>query len=168
MSVFKGESAPLAVVDIDGVLADVRHRLHHLSGRRRDWDAFFAAAGDDAVLPEGRAQIDKARADGLDIVYLTGRPERCRPGTLAWLGEHGFPEAPLVMRADDDRRPARRFKVEVVEGLASAARVSRVIDDDDAVCQAMREAGFPVVHARWMDEGDVATLAQAQETLGRT
>jgi hypothetical protein len=27
------EQRPLAVVDIDGVLADVRHRLHHVKNR---------------------------------------------------------------------------------------------------------------------------------------
>ena len=35
---------PLAIVDLDGVVADVRHRLHHLEGRRKDWGRFFAAA----------------------------------------------------------------------------------------------------------------------------
>jgi hypothetical protein len=28
------EARPLAVVDLDGVVADVRHRLRHLEGRR--------------------------------------------------------------------------------------------------------------------------------------
>ena len=35
-------SRPLAVFDIDGVLADVRHRLRHVEGPRKQWDAFFA------------------------------------------------------------------------------------------------------------------------------
>ena len=39
----------LAVFDVDGVVADVRHRLHHL-GRHR-WDRFFAAADRDQELP---------------------------------------------------------------------------------------------------------------------
>ena len=46
---------PLAVVDIDGVVADVRHRLHFIEGRPRQWDRFFAAAGDDPPQPEGVA-----------------------------------------------------------------------------------------------------------------
>ena len=163
-------SGPLAVVDIDGVLADVRHRLHHLSGRRRDWDAFFAAAQDDAVLPEGRSEIERATAEGLALVYLTGRPERCRASTQTWLGRHGFPQAPLHMRPERDRRPARQFKVDVLRHLSTQASIDRVIDDDDAVVTAVREAGFPVVHARWMHsaprESDV--LCEAQEDLGRT
>ena len=37
----------VAVVDIDGVVADVRHRLHHVADRPKDWRSFFAAAADD-------------------------------------------------------------------------------------------------------------------------
>jgi hypothetical protein len=46
---------PLAIFDIDGVLADVRHRVHHLEGRRKDWGAFFQAAPRDGLHPEGLA-----------------------------------------------------------------------------------------------------------------
>ena len=45
---------PIAVLDIDGVLADVRHRLHHLDKRPKDWAAFFAAAGRDPAAARGR------------------------------------------------------------------------------------------------------------------
>ncbi|MBA3955457.1 MAG: hypothetical protein H0X58_02180 [Acidimicrobiia bacterium] len=49
---------PLAVVDIDGVLADVGHRLHFLDRRPKDWKGFFAAARTDPPHPEG---IDPCR-----------------------------------------------------------------------------------------------------------
>lgn len=71
---------PLAFVDLDGVLADVRHRLHHLTGRRKDWDAFFAAAPHDPLHPEGQAIVEQLRRDH-EVVCLTGRPERCRADT---------------------------------------------------------------------------------------
>ena len=60
----------IAVFDIDGVLADVEHRRHHISGRPRDWPAFFAAAGDDPVLAPGVAMVHRAQADGKLVVYL--------------------------------------------------------------------------------------------------
>ena len=47
----------IAVFDIDGVLADARHREHHVSGRPKDWDAFFAAVGDDPVVEAGRQRL---------------------------------------------------------------------------------------------------------------
>ena len=65
----------LAVFDIDGVVADVRHRLHHLE-RRRAWLRFFDAADEDTLLPEGAALVGElARAH--EIVWLTGRPNGC-------------------------------------------------------------------------------------------
>ena len=76
------ESRPLAVIDLDGVLADVRHRLHHISGGTKNWAAFFAGVGDDDVLAEGRAVVDRLAADH-EIVYLTGRPERTRTAVPA-------------------------------------------------------------------------------------
>jgi hypothetical protein len=45
----------LAVLDIDGVLADVSSRLHHLQRRPKDWSAFFAGMADDPVLAPGFA-----------------------------------------------------------------------------------------------------------------
>ena len=42
---------PIAVLDIDGVLADVRHRLHHLERQPTSWSGFFAAAVSDPLLP---------------------------------------------------------------------------------------------------------------------
>ncbi len=68
---------PIAVIDIDGVIADVRHRLQHVARTPKDWDAFFAAAPDDEVLAVG---LETARrlAEVCEIVYLSGRPEWCR------------------------------------------------------------------------------------------
>src|SRR4051812_41343002 len=75
---------PIAVIDLDGVVADVRHRLHHLDLRPRDWAAFFGGIPDDPVLPEGLAVVERL-ADDHELVYLTGRPERTRADTEAWL-----------------------------------------------------------------------------------
>ena len=70
---------PYAVIDLDGVVADVRHRLVHLRGRRKDWDAFFAAIPSDEPLAEGLAVASRLSGDH-EVVYLTGRPERTRAG----------------------------------------------------------------------------------------
>ena len=49
---------PFAVFDVDGVVADVAHRLHHVARRPKDWRRFFAAAPKDPPLAVG---IDLAR-----------------------------------------------------------------------------------------------------------
>ncbi len=158
-------SRPLAVFDIDGVLADVRHRLHHVEGRPKDWDAFFDAAADDPPLAHGVALAQQSAKD-CDVVYVTGRPERCRADTLAWFRRHGLPEGRLSMRRDNDRRPARLAKPQLLRALARDRVVAVVVDDDAQVCEAYRKAGWRVLEADWM--GAEPALEQAQEQDGRT
>ena len=67
---------PLAVFDLDGTLADTRHRLHHLERRPADWDAFFAAARDDPPLP------DRPRAAARERPGLRRRLRHRPPGAL--------------------------------------------------------------------------------------
>ncbi len=155
----------LAVIDLDGVLADVRHRLSHLGGGRRDWDAFFAGIPADPVLAEGRAVAERLAAEH-EIVYLTGRPERTRADTEAWLARHGLPPGRLVMRRERDRRPARVAKPELLRRLSPGRRVVVVVDDDPEVCAALEAAGWPVLRADWMAPAE--PLRSAQEDLGRT
>ncbi|MFM1964336.1 MAG: hypothetical protein RL134_61 [Actinomycetota bacterium] len=156
----------VAIFDIDGVLADVRHRLPYISGRRRDWDSFFAEVGDDALLASGAEAVRAAVAEGLSIVYLTGRPERCRQDTVQWLRAHGLPDGLLLMRGDADRRPARVLKPEALQDVRSRADIVYVVDDDREVTQALAAAGFTVRLAEWMPREE--PLTQAQESFGRT
>ena len=156
----------MAVFDIDGVLADVRHRLHHIESGRRDWDGFFASAPEDPVLADGCQAVRQAVESGLTLIYLTGRPERCRVDTVQWLSAHGLPEGELIMRRDSDRRPARVLKVEALRRIASQAPVAYLVDDDLQVVAAAADAGFAARLADWVPRQD--PLTQAQETLGRT
>lgn len=156
---------PLAVIDIDGVLADVRHRLHHLEQRPKNWDGFFSAAPDDPPLAEGLAVVKRLAADH-DVIYLTGRPERLRSDTERWLAANGLPRGELHMRKHSDRRPAKVTKPRLLEQLARRRQVAVVVDDDAAVCDAFEAAGFPVLRADWMPSEPV--LRQAQEGEGRT
>jgi hypothetical protein len=159
------ESELTAVVDLDGVVADVRHRLHHVAGRSKDWPAFFAAAGEDPLLDEG-ARTVHALAEGYSIVYLSGRPERLRSTTEQWLRRHDLPPGPLVLRPDRDFRPARRYKLEALATLAESRTLALLVDDDPRVLEDARQAGYDVLPATWM--GEQRALHDAQEQDGRT
>jgi hypothetical protein len=163
------EDRPLAVFDVDGVLADVRHRLHHLDAHPKRWDAFFAAARHDAPLPQGLALAAEAERD-CEVVYVTGRPERCRADTLAWFARHGLPQGDLHMRSDRDRSPARVGKPRWLRRAARGRVVAFVVDDDLAVCDAYEAAGYRVLRAQWMhrDAAEDTQLTLAQELEGRT
>lgn len=156
---------PLAVFDLDNTLADTAHRQHFLERRPRDWNGFFAAAPDDPPLAEGIALVLRHAAE-CEIQYLTGRPERCRADTVAWLERHGLPAGRIWMRRDSDRRPARHTKLDILRRLARSHGVRVFVDDDELVCDAARQAGFKVVRAGWADSS--AALKDAQEREGRT
>ena len=119
----------MVVFDIDGVIADVRHRLVHVQNRPKDWEAFFRAMTEDTPLADGVRATLAASTQGHRVAYLTGRNERFRQQTQAWLDEHGLPPGPLVMRPDRDRRPARMFKPEALRRLAVGYRIVEVVDD---------------------------------------
>lgn len=153
----------LAVFDIDGVVADVRHRLHHLEVHK-SWHAFFSAAADDGLLPEGAALVADL-ADKHEIVWLTGRPEWLRETTLDWLASHGLPGTELHLRPHRDYRPARLYKLDVLRDLHDRG-IAAFVDDDEEVIETALGAGFPAVRADWLPKN--ALLRDAQERLGRT
>jgi hypothetical protein len=159
------DGRPVAVFDVDGVVADVRHRLHHLARRPSNWPAFFAGAGDDPPLHEG---VELARRYAADhrLVWLTGRPESLRRVTQAWLDRHGLPKGRLVMRPSGDRRPARFWKAEQMSRIGRWGPIDTVVDDDPAVVAVLAELGWPVRLADWVPYAE--TLRQAQERDGRT
>jgi len=161
----RAEPRMLAVVDLDGVVADVRHRLRHVAHRPKDWPAFFAAAAEDPLLEQG-ADVVHRLAEGYDVVYLSGRPERLRAVTERWLAAHGLPPGPLRLRPPRDFRPSRVFKVEVLRELARDRTVGLLVDDDPGVLDAARAGGFDVLPATWM--GEHPELRAAQERDGRT
>lgn len=158
---------PFVVFDIDGVLADVRHRLPYVQSTPKSWDEFFGRAPLDAVLEPGRQLIQQTLHAGHALVYSTGRPERCRADTLAWLHDQGLPTAPLHMRADHDRRPGRVTKLELARCLRTNPGVLFLVDDDPVVVEALRDEGFAVLHATWMGATDdpAAHEAEARQLL---
>lgn len=156
---------PFAVFDVDGVVADVRHRLHHVARRPKDWAGFFAAADRDTPLAEG---IDLANeyARTHRLVWLTGRPESLRAVTHRWLTANRLPVGVLLMRPLQDHRPARLFKCERLRTLALTGTVDVVVDDDPRVVALLRRRGWPVRLADWVPYEQ--TLREAQEAEGRT
>ena len=160
---------PIAAIDIDGVVADVRHRLHHLDTRPKDWDAFFAAADDDEPHDEGLTVVAKLAEDH-DVVFLTGRPARLERATRQWLSRHGLGDHDLLMRPEGDRQPAAQIKPRLLRQYAHGREVGVVVDDDPDVIASLRAAGYPTFLATWESRSvdEEATLHQAQEHEGRT
>ena len=134
------------VFDLDGVLSDAATRQHFVEGGRRDWDAFFEACGDDAVIEEV-ARLLELLDPALPVVLLTGRPARVQPQTLAWLERYRLRWDLLIMRDFGDYEAARRFKRRSVDELRAFGLDPRLaFEDDRRNVEMFRQAGVPCVY----------------------
>lgn len=139
----------IALLDIDGVIADERHRQHHALAR--EWGEYFAKMVHDTVWPQGRSLYDGCTYADWEPVYLTGRREDTRPWTVNWLQRHGFDHTlPLLMRPQEVRVPLAELKAAVVRELLRFTAAVAIYDDDpEVIAHAAQLPGARAVHCTW-------------------
>ena len=135
------------VFDIDGTLADLRHRLKWISGEKKDWDRFYQGVLQDEVI-EPIAQLFWLVCMGEDldtrVICITGRPERTRADTFEWFSEKiGCRPDAIYMRKDHDFRPDVEVKREWVEKLRKEGHnIILAFEDRDRVVKMYRGLGI--------------------------
>ena len=129
----------ITVLDIDGVLADVHHRVHFIDSKPRQWDAFIKAASDDLLIPEGARIVHDAVNAGYLVILVSGRPERIRKITIDWLQRHRIVAAELYMRKSGDNRPAHVIKTETLRLLTKRFNIVQFVDNDPQVIRAVND-----------------------------
>jgi FMN phosphatase YigB (HAD superfamily) len=121
------------IFDIDGTLANVDHRVHHLHGRNKDWGAFFAAADADRPHDEIAYLNRMLAADPHNVVLIvTGRPERQRAATLDWLERHGIRFDAAFFRPTNDRREDSQVKGDILEQIIADYGMPYLVFEDRA------------------------------------
>lgn len=134
------------VVDLDGVLADASGRQFHLESTPPNWQAFFSAAGDDALIGSSAAVL-AVLDPTVRIVLLTGRPLRIVEDTRKWLDRYSIPWDLLIMRNKGNYQKAREFKRETLRALKAQGWNLLVGFEDDALnCEMFEEEGVPCVY----------------------
>ncbi len=129
------------IVDIDGTLADITHRLHFIEGDTKDWDSFFAACKDDKPIMNMKTIVFCLSAFD-DVIFVSGRPEKSRQDTEAWLNDLGFEEYQLYMRKDGDHREDYKVKEEILAEIQKDYEVIAAIDDRKQVVDMWRRHGI--------------------------
>ena len=157
---------PKAVIwDLDGTLSDDRARAHFVEveeGRERDWTSYFDAIDEDPPIAASMEILRAMHAQGLRIIFLTGRPVYTREKTERWLKANGLTEYDhLVMRPEGEYRPAGYFKVDAVARLREDYELVCAFEDRIDVAEALRQAGVPV----FLYGGGAEAAAEALEVL---
>lgn len=134
----------IVVFDIDGTLAKIDHRLHHIKSKPKDWTAFDKAIVDDEVNEPVASILFAMYRSRHTILLASGRNERSRGKTEKWLASHGLNlYNKLYMRPKMDFRCDSVVKKEILDQISQDyGKPDMVFDDRPRVVNMWRENGI--------------------------
>lgn len=131
----------IVIFDIDGTLADVSERIHHLHRTPKNWPGFFAGMVQDKAIHAMVRLCNLLFDAGLHIVLCSGRSEEHRAVTKQWLAREGVRYHDLRLRKDGDRRSDVIAKREMLAGLDKSS-ILFVVEDRSRVVDMWRKEGL--------------------------
>jgi phosphoglycolate phosphatase-like HAD superfamily hydrolase len=132
---------PLYIFDMDGTIADISHRLSLRDEKL--WDDFYDACDKDAPIAPMLTTMDLLSTAGAECWVWTGRRESSYDKTVEWLSRRGVAPDQVRMRAEGDRRPDWKVKLDWLNGLSQEDRdrLQCVFEDREQVVKMWRNHG---------------------------
>lgn len=131
------------LVDLDGTLADIEHRVYHVTKSPPDWKSFYQGIDQDRLWPWCFELIQAMRASGYEVLFVTGREEYTRANSQEWLDRHHLNDIKLLMRGKGDTREDAMVKKDIfLQGIDPLYEVLFVVDDRRSVVEMWREMGL--------------------------
>ena len=131
----------IVIFDIDGTLADISERVHHVRRKPKNWKAFNAGMAQDKAIHSMVKLCNMLYAAGIRIVLCSGRNERNRPETVEWLEKQGVKYHELLLRKDEDFRSDAVIKREILQGK-DKSKILFVVEDRSRVVEMWRAEGL--------------------------
>lgn len=136
------------IFDIDGTLADISHRLHHIQKESKDWKAFFEDCADDSPISSVLAVNSALAKTGATILLVTGRSDAIEEKTLDWLLKYEAKFAAVYMRKEGDHREDHVVKAQLLKEIEEDWReelpILGVFEDRKQVVDMYRSRGLRV------------------------
>lgn len=148
-----GQLKPTVLFDIDGTIANIKHRRKFLEQTSPDWKSFNASMGQD-IPNEDVVSLYKSlwSKDDFEITLVTGRSDRHRKITEQWLSWNEIPYNQILMRSDKDFRADSLIKQDILNNLLNAGKIiAFVVDDRQQVVDMWRRNGITCLQC---DVGD--------------
>ena len=130
------------IVDIDGTVA--------IHGDERGHYEYEKVADD---LPNSNViRLVQSLREDHEIIFLSGREDRCRSETETWLVRYLMVSGPLFMRTTGDHRPDYIIKQELFDAsIRDHYNVICVLDDRDQVIRMWRQMGLTALQVAYGD-----------------
>jgi phosphoglycolate phosphatase-like HAD superfamily hydrolase len=131
----------IVIFDIDGTLADISAREHHVKKRPKNWKGFFEGMSGDVPIVPILNLCNTLYEAGFEIILFTGRPEDYRKDTEEWLDKHKVKYHSLFMRGSRDMRDDTIVKKEMLEHI-NKKKIAFIVEDRNRVVQMWRDEGY--------------------------
>lgn len=141
------------IFDIDGTLAI---RATGPDGRGPyDWDRVGEDTVNESVMTIANMLGFAAGAtDDYEVLFFSGRDERCTFQTNLWLRHHYSYDYLLRMRPEKDNRPDYEVKREMLEWATEFYDIVAVFDDRNQVVDMWRDNGITCMQVCSREQGD--------------
>lgn len=158
----------LVIFDLDGTLADVRHRMHYIkpnpaidpvTGKKvkRRYDLFHHACVDDGVVEQVAYFYRMFVADpDVTVVVLSGRDIATHQKTAKWFSDNDLPMPDeLMLKSGDQQTPDVEQKKHAANYLERkyGKPISMVFEDRQRVVKMWKERGTFVFDVLQHPEG---------------
>ena len=131
------------LMDLDGTIANIDHRLHFVRQKPKNWKGFFDAMSEDGVYDWCILLVNSMYNSGYHIIIVSGRPDPHRYITMDWLRNNIIPCDHLLMRKEDDFRSDSLVKAEIFKNkIKPYYNILFAVDDRSSVVKTWRELGL--------------------------
>jgi hypothetical protein len=143
----------LVIIDLDGTLANIDHRTHHVKKDKPDWDAFNRECVNDKPNAWCVKLINElSRAYLVRLVIVSARSKVVEAETRDWLNNHveAFVTADVelfMLREVGDNTEDVELKMRWLKENGGSGAVLFAVDDRQKVVDAWRAAGVVCLQA---------------------
>lgn len=131
------------IFDLDGTLANLEHRLHYITGKKQQWDAFSLACDKDSVIEPVANVFKILKKAGCRIIICSGRGDIAFDKTTKWLAYNSLTPDKIYMRPEGDYSCDTDLKERMYKQiLKDGYKPELVFDDREKVVKKWRELGL--------------------------
>lgn len=140
------------IVDLDGTLCDVEHRVEFVRLKPINWKEFNDRMIHDPINHWCAELIKAMKAQNYQIIFVTGRGEDYRTQTVDWLKKHNVNYDLLFMRALGDFREDADVKEDIYnQHIKLNFNTLFVVDDRKSVVERWRKLELICLQCDWGD-----------------
>jgi predicted kinase len=150
------------VVDLDGTLANIEHRLHYVQNSPPNWQAFFRECPKDTPNDWCVELIRSMLLVGKDVIVVSARSKEVEKESIEWvrnaiLGKPGTEPLYLgkldvqLVREEKDSTPDQILKKKWLDNFGKD-RILFAVDDRQRVVQMWRDNGIVCLQCAYWEE----------------